>query len=192
MAAHRTRPGELLGRDDDGIGSGGAPDPLRASAIASCDAVEFGDDHRPDPLGDAGGAQHFGTDARPLAHDAQEDVLRADVVVPELQRLAQRQLEHLLRPGGERDVPGRCSVAASDDPFDLAAAALEIEPEVEEHPPGDRLRLTQQTEEDVFRTDVGVTQTPGLLLGDDDGVAGSGSEALEHVAIIAPVSIPSH
>ena len=40
-----------------------------------------------------------------FAEQAEQDVLGADVVVLELQRLAQRQLEHLLRPRGERDVP---------------------------------------------------------------------------------------
>ena len=37
----------------------------------------------------------------------EEDVLGADVVVAELQRLAQRELEDLLRAWGERDVTRR-------------------------------------------------------------------------------------
>src|SRR5207248_782166 len=44
-----------------------------------------------------------GGDALVLAHEAEQDVLGADVVVAERQRLAQCQLEHLLRPRCERD-----------------------------------------------------------------------------------------
>jgi hypothetical protein len=43
--------------------------------------------------------QHLGGHALALADEAEEDVLGADVVVAELQRLAQRQLEHLLGAG---------------------------------------------------------------------------------------------
>src|SRR5699024_10829570 len=47
-------------------------------------------------------------DGGPLAltQQTQQDVLGADVVVAQLQRLAEAQLEHLLRPGREGDVAG--------------------------------------------------------------------------------------
>ena len=51
--------------------------------------------------------EHLGGDALALADETEQDVLGADVVVAELERLAQRQLEHLLRPRRERDVPRR-------------------------------------------------------------------------------------
>src|SRR6266498_949321 len=41
-----------------------------------------------------------------LAYEAEQDVLGADVVVTQRERLAQRQLENLLRARGERDLPG--------------------------------------------------------------------------------------
>jgi hypothetical protein len=52
--------------------------------------------------------QDLRRDALALADQAEQDVLGADVVVAELQRLAQRQLQHLLGPRRERDVPARC------------------------------------------------------------------------------------
>ena len=51
--------------------------------------------------------EHLGGHALALAHEPEQDVLGADVVVAELQRLAQRELEHLLGPRRERDVAGR-------------------------------------------------------------------------------------
>ena len=41
--------------------------------------------------------EHLGRDAFTFADEAEEDVLGPDVVVAELQRLAERELEHLLR-----------------------------------------------------------------------------------------------
>ena len=67
-------------------------------ALAAPRTGEHADDLVSDPLGvgveveqDARG------DALVLAHEAEQDVLGADVVVAQRQRLAQRQLEHLLR-----------------------------------------------------------------------------------------------
>src|SRR5699024_3244880 len=40
--------------------------------------------------------QHLGGDALALTNEAEQDVLGADVVVAELQGLAERELEHLL------------------------------------------------------------------------------------------------
>jgi len=51
--------------------------------------------------------QHLGGDALALADQTEQDVLRADVVVTQLKRLAQRELQHLLGSWRERDVPAR-------------------------------------------------------------------------------------
>src|SRR5207248_204569 len=56
-----------------------------------------------------------------LADEAEQDVLGADVVVSERQRLAQRELQHLLRARRERDLAGRNLVALPDDACDLRA-----------------------------------------------------------------------
>src|SRR5207237_38451 len=58
--------------------------------------------------------QHLGGHALALADEAEEDVLGADVVVAELQRLAQGQLEHLLGAGREGDVAGGRAAALAD------------------------------------------------------------------------------
>src|SRR5207248_8154385 len=48
--------------------------------------------------------EHLRGDAFTFADQAEEDVLGADVVVPELKRLTEGQLENLLRPRREGDV----------------------------------------------------------------------------------------
>ena len=59
--------------------------------------------------------EHLGGHALPFADQAEKDVLRTDVVVAELKRFTQRQLEDLLRPRRERDMSAWCLRALPDD-----------------------------------------------------------------------------
>ena len=85
--------------------------------------------------------EHLCGHALTLADEAEQDVLGPDVVVAELQRLAQREaLQHLLGPGRERDVPARalspCPMisstwawtASSEMPSDSSALAATPSP----------------------------------------------------------------
>jgi hypothetical protein len=85
-------------------------------------------------------------------------VLGADVVVPELQRLAQRQLEHLLGARGERDVAGGRRAALADDLLHLAANRFERDAERLEGLGGDAFTLVDEPEQDVLGADVVVVQ----------------------------------
>ena len=99
-----------------------------------------------------------------LADDAQHDVLGADVVVLEPQRLAQRQLHDLLRPRGERDVPeaGPVRVAGADDLLDAGADAVEAVAERAQRAGGRHVRrLGQDAEQQVLRADVVVARGRG-------------------------------
>ena len=128
--------------------------------------------------------QHLGGDALALADQAEQDVLGADVVVAELQRLAQRELEDLLGARRERDVPARRLLALADDLLDLRADGLQRDAEALQSLGGDALTLVDQTQEDVLGADVVVAEHPGFFLRQDDHPAGSVCEPLEHV--IAP------
>ena len=124
--------------------------------------------------------EHLGGDALALTDEAEQDVLGADVVVAELQRLAQRQLEHLLGSRGERDVARRRRAALADDLLDLAAHGLERDAETLERLRRDALTLVDQPEQDVLGADVRVIEQTRLFLGENDDPAGSVSEAFEH------------
>ena len=106
-------------------------------------------------------------------------MLGADVVVAEAQRLAQRQLEHLLGARRERDLAGGDLLAGADDADDLGADALDGDVERLEHAGGEALLLAQQAEQDVLGADVVVLERPRLLLGEDDHLAGPLCESLE-------------
>src|SRR3712207_4659656 len=97
-------------------------------------------------------------DALVLAHEAEQDVLGADVVVAQRERLAQGQLEHLLRAGREGDLAGGDLLAGADDADDLGAYALDGDVERLEDARGKALLLAEESEQDVLGADVVVLQ----------------------------------
>ena len=140
-----------------------------------------------DLLADAGqvGAQlheHLGGHALALADEAEQDVLGADVVVAELQRLAERQLEDLLGPGREGDVARGRRATLADDLLDLAAHRLEGDAEGLEGLGGHALTLVDETEQDVLGADVVVVEEPCLFLREHDDSAGTVGETFEQDA----------
>ena len=122
-------------------------------------------------------------DALVLADQAEQDVLGADVVVAEAERLAQRQLEHLLGARREGDLAGGDLLAGADDADDLGADALDGDVERLEHAGGEALLLAEEAEQDVLGADVVVLERPGLFLGEDDDLARSLCESLEHSVV---------
>src|SRR4029078_2949022 len=112
--------------------------------------------------------------------EAEQDVLGADVVVAEAQRLAQRELEHLLRARGERDLAGRDLVALAADAGHLGANLLDGDVERLEHARGEPFLLAQQPEQDVLSSDVVVLARSRLALRTNDDLASSLGESFEH------------
>ena len=124
--------------------------------------------------------EHLGGDALALADEPEQDVLGADVVVAQLQRFAQRQLEHLLRARREGDVAGRLLLTLADDVLHLLAHGVERDAEALEGLGCDALALVDETEQDVLGADVVVVEHLRLFLGEDDHSTGSVRESLEH------------
>ena len=145
------------------------------------DAVEVGPELHED----------LGGDALTLADQAEQDVLGADVVVAELQGLAQRELEDLLGPRRERDVPARRLLALADDLLDLLAYGLQRDAERLQRLRRDALTLVDQAEEDVLRADVVVVEHPGLFLGQDDHPPRAIRKSLEHLVPLLTLGLAS-
>ncbi len=160
------------------------------AALAAAGAGEHADDLVADLLGvgveveqDARG------DAFVLAHEPEQDVLGADVVVAERQRFAQRELEHLLRARGERDLAGGDLVALADDPRDLCAHLLDGDVERLEHARSEAFFLAQQAEQDVLRPDVVVLQRPRFVLRENHDLTSPLCKPFEHsVTSLPPLS----
>ena len=120
-------------------------------------------------------------------------MLGPDVVVAELQRLAQGQLQDLLGTRRERDVPTRRLLPLADDLLDLLTDGLQGDAQTLEGLGGDALALVDEAEEDVLSPDVVVVEHPGLFLGQDHHASGSVGEPLEHPLLLhrGPVSASS-
>jgi hypothetical protein len=73
-------------------------------------------------------------------------------------------------------------VTLTDDPSDLHADLLERDVERAERTCGQPLLLAQQSQQEVLGSDVVVFEHARLILGKDDGLAGTLGEALEHGA----------
>ena len=165
-----------------------SPDCPRCAALALAAAAGAGQ-HADDLVADLLGVgveveQDARGDALVLAHEAEQDVLGADVVVAERQRLAQRELEHLLRARRERDLAGGDFLAGADDAYDLRPNALDGDVERLEHASGKPLLLAEEPEQDVLGADVVVLEDAGFFLGEDDHLAGAFCEALKHDQVL--------
>src|SRR5690606_15736853 len=129
-------------------------------------------------------AEHLRSHALALTDEAEEDVLGADVVVAELESLAQRELEHLLGARGEGNVARRRLLALADDLLHLGADGVERDAERVERLRGDTFTLVDQAQEDVLGADVVVVEHPRLFLGKDDHPTCTVGESLEHTALL--------
>src|SRR5215469_11517582 len=87
-------------------------------------------------------------------NEGEQDVLGADVVVAEAQGLTQRELQHLLGTGRERDLARGDLLAGTDYPHDLSADPLYGDIERLEHPGRQSLLLSEQAKQDVLGADV--------------------------------------
>ena len=124
--------------------------------------------------------QHLGGHALALAHQAQEHVLGADVVVAELQGLAQRQLQDLLGPGRERRGTGGRRTGRADGLLDLLPHRLQADPERLERLGRHALTLVDEAQQDVLSADEVVVEQSRFFLGQDQDSSGSVSETFEH------------
>ena len=124
--------------------------------------------------------EHLGGHAFALAHEPEEHVLGADVVVAELQGLAQRELQDLLRPGRERRGAGRRRARQADGLLDLLAHRFERDPELLERLGGNALALVDQAEKDVLGADEAVVEQARFLLREYQHSPRPISKAFEH------------
>ena len=179
---------ELL--EDRGVGTLGTAraaharaDRLAALVVAALVAAEHLDDglahlRQVRPLL----GQDLGGHALALLEEAEQQVLRANVVVAQLQGLAQAQLEDALGARGEGDVALDRLLALADDLDDGGANGLALDLHGLQGLGGDALTLGDQAEQQVLRADVVVLETASLVLREHDDPASAVGKAFEHAS----------
>ncbi len=124
--------------------------------------------------------QHARGDALTLADEAEQQMFRADVVVVELARFFEGQLDHALGARRENHLLLDGLSAAPDDRFDLLAHLREIHTERLEHFGREALALGDNPQENVLGPDIIVTETLRLFLRQDDAPARAFGKRFPH------------
>ena len=124
--------------------------------------------------------EDLGGDALTLADQTEQDVLGADVVVTELQRLAEAELEDLLGTRREGDVAAGRRAALTDDLLDLVADRFEADAERFQGLGRDTLAFVNQPEQDVLGADVVVVEQTRFFLRQHHHSSSPVGEPLEH------------
>ncbi len=127
--------------------------------------------------------EDLGGDALALTDEAEQHVLCPDVVVAELQRLAEGQLEHLLRAGRERWGPRRSRPRRSNRLLDLFAHSLERDTKRLKRLGRNSFALMYEAEQDVLGPDEAVVQEARFLLSQDQYPACPIGKSLEQLRL---------
>ena len=136
---------------------------------------------------DAEGLQHTGGDPLALADEAQEQVLRADVVVSQPAGLVDGQLDDALRARRQADLADDRAIAASDDELDRGPDLGQLDVHVLEHARGHAFALADEAQEQVLRADVVVVEPLRFVLSQCQDLARPVRELVE---AIHPVERP--
>src|SRR5205085_3567319 len=129
----------------------------------------------------AEGLEDLGGDRLAFLHEAEQQMLGPDVVVAELTRLLDRQLEDALGLRREWHLAERQRLGkARQGPLDFRLHGLEPEPEALQDRSGDTFAVADQAEENVLGSDEIVAEPPGLFTCEDDDASRSFSESLKH------------
>ncbi len=130
---------------------------------------------------DAQRLEDAGGDPLALADQAEEQVLRADVVVAEPASLVDGELDDALRARGEPDLTDDRAVATADDELDGRPDLGELDVHVLEDARGDTLALADEAEEQMLRADVVVVEPLRLVLSQGQDLARAIRELVEAI-----------
>ena len=104
--------------------------------------------------GDAHDLQHAGGHALAIAHQAEQQMLGADIVmVQSLAPLRRRTRSPSWRARSDPD-PGARPFAVTDDELDRAARLRKLHPEIVQHARGDALALPDQAQQNMLGADI--------------------------------------
>src|SRR2546425_365709 len=120
-------------------------------------------------------------DRLPFFHEAEEQVLGADVVVPELAGFLDRELENSLGLRRERHFPERERLGEpGEGALDFRLYGLEPEPETLEHRGSDSFAVADQAEKNVLGADKIVTEAARFFSCQDDDPSRPFRESFKH------------
>src|SRR5579883_486453 len=133
--------------------------------------------------------QHAGGNALALANEAQQQVLRTNVVMPQASGFVHGQLDDLLSARGQADLADNHAVAAADDELDRAADLVQLDAEVAQHLGRDTLALTDEAQQQVLGPDVVVVEALSFFLGEHQHLTGALGKFVETVRFVHSLTL---
>ena len=130
---------------------------------------------------DAQRLEDAGGDALTLADQAEQQVLRADVVVAQAAGLVDRQLDDPLRSRRQADLADDRTVTPADDELDRGPDLRQLHVHVLEDAGSDTLALPDEAEEEVLGSDVVVVEPLRLVLSEGQDLARAIRELVEPI-----------
>ena len=130
---------------------------------------------------DAEGLENAGRDAFTFADQAEEQVLRADVVVAQAAGLVDGQLDDALGARRQPDLADDRPIAPADDELDRGPDLGQLDVHVLEDAGGDAFALADEAKEQVLRADVVVVEPLRLILSECQDLAGAVRELVEAI-----------
>src|SRR5690606_2743079 len=117
--------------------------------------------------------ENAGGDAFTLANEAEQQVFRPDVVVVEPPGLIDRELDDLLRAGGQADLTHDHALAAPDDELDRRAHLGQLDTHVVQDLGRNAVTFSYEPEQEMLRPDVVVVEPLRFFLGERQDFAGT-------------------
>ena len=111
--------------------------------------------------------EHLCCNTFAFANQTEQNVFGTDVVMTKLQCLTQRKFEHFFRPWCKWNMARWRRSALTDDLFNLRAHGFKRDTECFESFGGHAFTFVNQTQQNVFRTDVRVIEQAGFFLGEN-------------------------
>jgi hypothetical protein len=139
--------------------------------------------------------EDLGRDRLALFHQTEQQVLGADVVVSELPRLLDGQLEYALGLWGERNLTKRQRLGEpGQSPLDFGLDRFQSQTETLQDRGGDAFAVTDQAEEDMLGSHEIVAESSGFFTCEDDDPSRPFGESLKHEFpptpfVVAPAAV---
>ncbi len=125
--------------------------------------------------------EHPGSDPLAFPDEAEEQVLRTDVVVTEPAGLVDGQFYDALGARGQADLADDRPIAPADDELDRGADLWQLDVHVLEHAGSHAFAFPDEAEEQVLRADVVVVEALGLVLRERQDLASAVRELVETI-----------
>jgi hypothetical protein len=112
--------------------------------------------------------------------EPEQEVLRANIVVPERERLSEAEFKHLLRASREGNLAAWLGRALPDHRRHISQRSLDSDPKRREHLRGNTLFGPQQAQEQMLGADLVVLEATSLHLSHHNDLTRTLCKALKH------------